>query len=74
MATVTVLGQDKTIRERIGKLQEMHTVVNGQIADLAEELAEKRANLARVEGGIIELQYLLNPPTPIETAESDEEE
>lgn len=72
MATVTRLGQDGTIRERIGRLQEMHSVVNGQAADLAEQLEEKRANLARIEGGIIELQYLLTPPVEPEV-KSDEE-
>ena len=71
-----VLGQDKVIRDRIGKLQEMHAIITGQIGDLEVELEDKRAQRARIEGGIIELQALLNQPKPEETSEEkgDEEE
>ena len=71
MATTTVLGQEQKIQERIGQLEEMHTTVTGQIAATRRRLEEQEANLARIEGGIIELRVLLNP-SPVLAAVSED--
>lgn len=63
MATMTVLGQDQKITERAARLEEMRLIVTGQISDIEAQLEDRKANLARIEGGIIELRALLNPGT-----------
>jgi len=74
MATMTVLGQEQKIQERIGQLEGMHTTVTGHIAATRQRLEEQEANLARIEGGIIELRGLLTPPPVLAAVSEDKTE